>query len=149
MSCFPLSFWCLVTAIVLWLFLALSRVGLQCAIVVFPGHTHLLFTIVSTLICVCKQRTTSIPICARLSKSTLLLYNLARQYFRNVSNYLKKQQQNTNKHLFLIYTLGSYKKRFSFDISVPRMLSVGRAYFQCNSPVENQNDPELDFQVFS
>ena len=36
------SSWCLVTVIVLWLFLALPWVGLQC-VVVFPGHTHSFF----------------------------------------------------------------------------------------------------------
>ena len=36
-----LSSWCLV--IVVWLFLAVSWVCLQFLIVVFPGHTHLLF----------------------------------------------------------------------------------------------------------
>ena len=36
-----LSSWCLM--IVVWLFLAVSRVGLQFVIVVFPDHTHLLF----------------------------------------------------------------------------------------------------------
>ena len=35
-----LSFGCLVTVNVLWLFL---RVGLQCVIVVFPDYAHLLF----------------------------------------------------------------------------------------------------------
>ena len=38
-----LSSWCLM--IVLWLFLALSWVCLQFAIVVFPDNTHLLFYI--------------------------------------------------------------------------------------------------------
>ena len=33
----------LVIVIVLWLFLTGSLVGLQCAIVVFPDHTHLTF----------------------------------------------------------------------------------------------------------
>ena len=37
------SFRCLVTVNVLWLFLKVPLVGLQCAIVVFPDHTHLLF----------------------------------------------------------------------------------------------------------
>ena len=36
----PLSSRCLVAVIVPWLFLAVSWAGLQCAIVVFPGHTH-------------------------------------------------------------------------------------------------------------
>ena len=31
------------TASVLWLFLAVPLVGLQCVILVFPDHTHLLF----------------------------------------------------------------------------------------------------------
>ena len=35
--------YCIVTVIVLWLFLALPWVGLQCVVVVFPEHTHLLF----------------------------------------------------------------------------------------------------------
>ena len=37
---FWLSFWCLVTVSVLWLFVTVSWVGLQSAIVVFPDHTH-------------------------------------------------------------------------------------------------------------
>ena len=35
-----LSYRCLVTVNVLWLFLTVPRVGLQCVIVVFPDHTH-------------------------------------------------------------------------------------------------------------
>ena len=38
-----LSYRCVVTITVLWLFLTLPWVGLQCMIVVFPDHTHLLF----------------------------------------------------------------------------------------------------------
>ena len=38
-----LSYECLVTVYVLWLFLTVPRVGLQCVIVVFPDHTHLLY----------------------------------------------------------------------------------------------------------
>ena len=33
---------CLVTVKVLWLFLTVPWVGLQCVIVVFPNHTHFL-----------------------------------------------------------------------------------------------------------
>ena len=38
-----LSHICLVTVNVLWLFLVVPWVGLQCVIVVFADHTHLLF----------------------------------------------------------------------------------------------------------
>ena len=38
-----LTLWCLVTVSVLWLFLKVLCVCLQCVIVVFPDHTHLLF----------------------------------------------------------------------------------------------------------
>ena len=38
-----LSSWCLMTVIVLWLFLTVLWVGLQRVFVVFPDHTHLLF----------------------------------------------------------------------------------------------------------
>ena len=38
-----LSYGCLVTVNVLWLFLRVTWVGLQCVIVVFPDNTHLLF----------------------------------------------------------------------------------------------------------
>ena len=38
-----LSSWCLV--MVVWLFLAVPWVCLQCVIVIFPDHTHLLFFI--------------------------------------------------------------------------------------------------------
>ena len=38
-----LSFLYLVSVSVLWLFVTVSWVGLQSAIVVFPDHTHLLF----------------------------------------------------------------------------------------------------------
>ena len=37
-----LSYRCIVTINVLWLFLTVPCVGLQCVIVVFPDHTHLL-----------------------------------------------------------------------------------------------------------
>ena len=35
-----LSYRCIITINVLWLFLMVLWVGLQCAIVVFPDHTH-------------------------------------------------------------------------------------------------------------
>ena len=38
-----LSYICIVTINILWLFLTVSWVGLQCVIVVFPDHTHLVF----------------------------------------------------------------------------------------------------------
>ena len=38
-----LSYRCIVTINILWLFLTVARVGLQYVIVVFPDHTHLLF----------------------------------------------------------------------------------------------------------
>ena len=38
-----LSYKCIVTINVLWPFLTVSWVGLQCVIVVFPDHTHLFF----------------------------------------------------------------------------------------------------------
>ena len=38
-----LSYECLVTVYVLWFFLTVPWVGLQCVIVVFPDHTTLLF----------------------------------------------------------------------------------------------------------
>ena len=38
-----LSYRCIVTINVLWLFLTVLWVGLQCVIVVFPDHTHLFF----------------------------------------------------------------------------------------------------------
>ena len=38
-----LSFLCLVTVKVQWLFLTVPWVGLQCVIVVFPDHTYLVF----------------------------------------------------------------------------------------------------------
>ena len=38
-----LSYKCIVTINVLWLFLTVPWDGLQCVIVVFPDHTHLLY----------------------------------------------------------------------------------------------------------
>ena len=48
-----LSFGCLVTVNVLWLFLMVAWVCLQCVIVVFPDHTHLLFESLEKL-CIAK-----------------------------------------------------------------------------------------------
>ena len=49
---FLLPYRCIVTINVLWLFLTVSGVGLQYVIVVFPDHTHLLFTdIAHSLVC--------------------------------------------------------------------------------------------------
>ena len=42
-----LSYICLVTVNVLWLFLTVPWVGLQCVIVAFPDHTHLHFCVIS------------------------------------------------------------------------------------------------------
>ena len=39
-----LSYRCFVTVNVMWLFLMVPCVGLQCVIVVYPDHTHLLFS---------------------------------------------------------------------------------------------------------
>ena len=38
-----LSYRCLVTVNVLWLFLMVPWVGMQCVILAFPDHTHFLF----------------------------------------------------------------------------------------------------------
>ena len=40
------SYRCIVTVNVLWLFLAVTWVGLQYVIVIFPDHTHYLFVLV-------------------------------------------------------------------------------------------------------
>ena len=40
-----LSLWCLAIVNMLWLFLMVPKVGLQCVIEVFPDHTHLLFIV--------------------------------------------------------------------------------------------------------
>ena len=40
-----LSHRCIVTLNVLWLFLMVPWVGLQYVIVIFPDHTHLLFSV--------------------------------------------------------------------------------------------------------
>ena len=40
-----LSYRCIVTINVLWLFLTVPWAGLQCVSVVFPDHTHLLFNV--------------------------------------------------------------------------------------------------------
>ena len=42
---------CIATVNVLFLFVTLPRVGLQCVIVVFPHHTHLLFKSANGLGC--------------------------------------------------------------------------------------------------
>ena len=55
-----LSSWCLV--IVVWLFLAVPRGCMQFVIVVFPEHTHLLFSITS---------------CPIISFSVFILYKYA------------------------------------------------------------------------
>ena len=40
-----MSYRCIVTVNALWLFLTVPWVGLQCVSVVFPEHTHLLFSL--------------------------------------------------------------------------------------------------------
>ena len=46
-----LSYRCIVAMDVLWLFQRVPWVGLQCMIVVFPDHTHLLFDISCDVSC--------------------------------------------------------------------------------------------------
>ena len=50
-----LSYRCLVTVNFLWLFLTVPWVGLQCVIVVFPDHTHILFYMPVQIILVGKK----------------------------------------------------------------------------------------------
>ena len=51
-----LSYRCIVTINVLWLFLTVPWVGLQCVVVVVPDHTHLLFDgLGASLIADCKD----------------------------------------------------------------------------------------------
>ena len=47
---------CLVTFGALWLFLTVLWVGLQCVIVVFPDHTHLLFSYSSIILIKIQQK---------------------------------------------------------------------------------------------
>ena len=42
-GCFVLSYGCLVTVNVLWLFLTVTWIGMQWVIVVFPDQTYFLF----------------------------------------------------------------------------------------------------------
>ena len=42
MALLLLSYICLATVNVMWLFLMVPWVGLQCVIVIFPDHTHFL-----------------------------------------------------------------------------------------------------------
>ena len=51
-----LSYKCIVTIDVLWLFLTVPWVGLQCVIVVFPDHTHLLFDVTTLVLVLCGYR---------------------------------------------------------------------------------------------
>ena len=48
-----LSYRCIVAINILWLFLKVLWVGLQCVIVAFPDHAHLLFVIIVSLACQC------------------------------------------------------------------------------------------------
>ena len=41
-----LSYRCIVTVNLLWLFLTVPWIGLKCVIEVFPYHTHLLFALI-------------------------------------------------------------------------------------------------------
>ena len=47
---------CLGTFGVLWLFLTVLCVGLQCVIMVFPDHTHLLFSYSSIILIKIQQK---------------------------------------------------------------------------------------------
>ena len=48
-----LSYGCLATVNVLWLFLTVLWVSLQCVIVVFPDHTHSLFDVMTLVFVLC------------------------------------------------------------------------------------------------
>ena len=48
-----LSYGCLPTLNVLWLFLTVLWVSLQCVIVIFSDHTHLLFDVMTLVFVLC------------------------------------------------------------------------------------------------
>ena len=67
---FVLSYRCIVTIDILWLFLKVLWVGLQCVIVAFPDHAHLLFVIIVSLACRCCPAFSGI--CLHQEKKTTL-----------------------------------------------------------------------------
>ena len=58
-----LSYRCVVTVNVLWLFLAVPWVGLQCVIVVYPDHIHFLFVKIFKM---CLNRQRKLALCASM-----------------------------------------------------------------------------------
>ena len=81
-----LSYRCIVTINVMWLFLTVPWVGLQCVILVFPDHTHLLFGAVLLVITdflqeVCVVRWLCLALLQRVQGSNISEY--CRHYQRS------------------------------------------------------------------
>ena len=66
----------LVTVNVVWLFLTVAWVGLQCMIVVFPDHTHLLYCFENVIIYTYIFIPFSLPYCAFVSLPLRSIGNL-------------------------------------------------------------------------
>ena len=71
-----LSYRCVVIINELWLFLTMPWVRLQCVIVVFPDHTHLLFVLAShSFVWKCMAKSTIQLLCHRLHNLSSLFSN--------------------------------------------------------------------------
>ena len=71
-----LSYRCIVTINDLWLFLTVPCVRLQCVIVVFTDHTHLLFVLAShKFVWKCMAKSTIHQLCYRLHNLSSLFSN--------------------------------------------------------------------------
>ena len=97
-----LSSWCLMIVIIVWLFLTMSWIGLQCVIVVFPDHTHFLFILYGCLLYI--KFGATIKITGRCRPTSFcFIKNLKKvlEYEWTINGYKMKQKENDTLNDFL------------------------------------------------
>ena len=96
---FLLSYGRLVTVHVLWLFLTVPWVGLQCVIVVFPDHTHLLLSSFDTVFPEKRYYLLAISYCILFPNYSLSMnmFCLDNPYFEQMVGQIYSSDQQLNK----------------------------------------------------
>ena len=100
--CFNCLFLCLVSVNIMWLFLTVPCVGLQCVIVVFPDHIHLFFQgcYNNCLCCVDYKK-------SRNTDMTLAVSNILKIWFT---------VRNTNSSFIFIWMIFIFSTMVSYGV---------------------------------
>ena len=127
---------------ILWLFLTVSCVGMQCVIVVFPDHTHLLFVLGIRLNRKLPCKASFIYVSLN-PKSDDVFFSLHWSYTREFpARHIKTKQNNNAQNMMHLRTRLPYPSKFrllsllGLNVTFNRVVSYHSALFPVSSSGE-------------